>query len=96
MKCTKIIYKRVFALPDYQNMSVGVELEVEEGETAKEVLEAAKKFVNDSNPNDAKKTAYEHALRVVETKDGRDYRVVMDAQKLIKDYESEIEDFLPF
>ena len=45
MKTTKIYYKKLFNLGDYENEEIGIELEAEENETALELLDKAKLFV---------------------------------------------------
>jgi hypothetical protein len=51
MKVTKISYKRVFALPNYQNEQVGIELELEEGENVSDAFDKAKRFVMAKSEN---------------------------------------------
>lgn len=45
MKATKITYQRCFNLGDYENEVIGVEVEIEEGEKFKDVLDNARKCV---------------------------------------------------
>lgn len=87
MKATKIFYKKLFGLGNFENEQIGIELEIEEGETATQVLDAAKQFVNGLSPNDKKKKEYDSAVKVLEQKDGYSYRRVIDAQDLVKEYE---------
>jgi hypothetical protein len=45
MKATKIFYKELRTTGSYNNQELAIELEVEEGEKAKDVLQKAKLFV---------------------------------------------------
>ncbi|HOH71555.1 MAG TPA: hypothetical protein PK552_05860 [Paludibacteraceae bacterium] len=45
MKANKIIYSRLISKGNYENAKIEIELEVEAGEKASEVFEAAKAFV---------------------------------------------------
>jgi hypothetical protein len=45
MKAKKIYYQKCFNLGNYSNEVIGIELEVEDGEKAEEVITEAKKFV---------------------------------------------------
>ncbi|MEI8087528.1 MAG: hypothetical protein WCG93_15065 [Paludibacter sp.] len=96
MKATKIIYKRLFNLGNYQNEEIGIELEIEEGETAAQVLAKAKQFVNGLNPNDARKKEYEQAVQILKDKDHYNYKYVQDALKTVDSYKEEEIDELPF
>ena len=46
MKATKIKYEKTFNLGNFSNEVIGVEIELEEGETAKQAIESAKDYVN--------------------------------------------------
>lgn len=45
VKATRIFYKKLVNLGDFEHEQVGIELEVEEGERAEDVLAAARRFV---------------------------------------------------
>jgi hypothetical protein len=45
MKANKIVYSRLISKGNYENAKIEIELEVEEGEKASDVFEAAKKWV---------------------------------------------------
>lgn len=45
MKATKVIYSRLISKGNYENAKIEIELQVEEGEKASDVLKAAKAFV---------------------------------------------------
>ena len=54
MKATKIYYKKLFNLGNFQNEEIGVEIEVEYGERAVDVLQKARQFVNGLDPKNEK------------------------------------------
>jgi len=45
MKAIKVIYSRLISKGNYENSKIEIELQVEEGEKAADVFEAAKSFV---------------------------------------------------
>lgn len=45
MKAVTVTYQRVFNLGNYESERIEITLQVEEGETAQQVLDAAKRFV---------------------------------------------------
>jgi hypothetical protein len=45
MKALTITYQRVFNLGNYESERIEITLQIEEGETAQQVLDAAKRFV---------------------------------------------------
>lgn len=50
MKTTKIYYKRLYSLPDYQNKEVGIEIELETEDTEEMAINKAIDFVELQNP----------------------------------------------
>ena len=46
MKANRIVYSRLISKGNYENAKIEIELEVDAGEKASEVFEAAKKWVN--------------------------------------------------
>jgi hypothetical protein len=44
MKAKKIYYQKCFDLGNYSNEVIGIEIEIEDGEKAEEVITEAKKF----------------------------------------------------
>lgn len=71
MKATKITYARLKSLGDYQHEKIGIELDVEDGEKAKEVLEKARLFVNTElgfkDPNQTLREKHEYILKNPDT-----------------------------
>ena len=45
MKANKIVYSRLISIGNYENAKIEIELEVEQGEKASDVYEAAKSWV---------------------------------------------------
>lgn len=92
MKAKKIIYEKLFNLGNYQHEKIGIEIEIEEGEKAKDVLEKAKQFVNQLDPENEKKKEYERSCEILKHKDGYTYSRVMQAEEVVKQYESETQE----
>ena len=93
MKCTRIYYEKCFNLGNYQNEKVGVEIELAEGETATQALDAAKDFVERSNPQEG--ASVKRAKHIVENKHSYSYNEVVSAEALIENSKLK-EDDLPF
>ena len=96
MKATKIYYEKLFNLGNYQNEKIGIELIIEDGELAKDVLAKAKQFVNNLNPNDIKKKEYEKASSIIGNKRMHSWAEVNLAEEVVANYKVEEEDNLPF
>lgn len=98
MKATKIYYKKLFSLGNYQNEEIGIEIEIEPGERAADVLQKAKMFVNGLNPVNQAKINYEKSLAILENKDVYQYKLVKDAEEFVAKYNAEQaeSDDLPF
>lgn len=94
MKATKIYYQKCFNLGNYQNEVVGIELKVEEGEKAVDVLEKAKQFVESKDFLAAAIQEYENCLRIVNNHDDYTGRQVREANEFLAKYENK--DNLPF
>lgn len=96
MKATKIYYEKCFNLGNFENEKIGIELIVEDGELAKDVLAKAKQFVNNLNPNDIKKKEYEKAISIIGNKRMHSWAEVNLAEEVVANYKVEEEDNLPF
>jgi hypothetical protein len=96
MKAKKIYYKKLFNLGNFQNEEVGIELEIEEGERAADVLEKAKQFVNSLDPKNERERKYNEALDILKNRDAWNYRRVMEAHELVEQYEEQGDEDLPF
>ena len=98
MKATKIYYKRLFNLGNYQNEEIGIEIEVQEGEKAIDVLQKAKQFVSGLDPKNENERKYNEAIDIIKNKEGYNYKRVMEAEEIVRIYEAnkESKDELPF
>ena len=98
MKANKIFYKRLFNVGNYQNEEIGIELEIEEGEKAIDVVQKAKQFISQFDPRNEHERKYNEALNIVKHKENNAYIDVIEAEKTIQEYESSknINDDLPF
>ena len=97
MKATKIFYSQCFNTGNYTNQVIGVELEVEEGDTAQYVLTKAKAFVQQNDPAfTAKQAAYQRAKDIVNYPHNSSYTEVEESRKLVADFEGMFNDDLPF
>lgn len=98
MKATKIFYKRLFNLGNYQNEEIGIEVEIEDGEKAIDVFQKAKQFISGLDPKNENERKYNIAQSIVKFKENHSYKDVIDAEKTIEEYESgkNLIDDLPF
>lgn len=96
MKAKTIRYERLQNLGDYQHEKIAVELEVEEGEKAVDVLEKAKQFVTASLGNDVTKTALEirkdELLRILNSSEDYTIKQVNASKALLADIQKAIDD----
>jgi uncharacterized protein (DUF2225 family) len=84
MKAKSIYYKKLFNLGNYTNEEIGIELEIEQGEKAADVLKAAKSFVESMDPTKAEEKKYQKALAILENKGRYLYAEVEEAEKVVK------------
>lgn len=95
MKATKIIYSRLISKGNYENAKIEIELEVEKGEKAANVFEAAKQFVE-------KRIAVEklsdytvnNARKVLDDRRNHTLAQIEEAEEIINRYS--VQDELPF
>ena len=78
MKATKVKYEKTFNLGNYQNEVIGVEIELADGETAKDAIEKAKKYVNTIQEITSDKEKWQ---KIVDNPDGYLYSEVKEAQQ---------------
>lgn len=98
MKAKKIYYKRLFSLGNYQNEEIGIEIEIEDGEKAIDVLQKAKQFVTGLDPKNENERKYNDAVEILRNKEDYSYKKVINAQEVVRIYDANkdsIED-LPF
>lgn len=94
MKAKKIYYQKCFNLGNYQNEVVGIELEIEEGEKAVDVLEKAKIFVESRDFVKSAIDEYNKSLVIINSPDDYTGREVKLANEFLEKYEKT--DDLPF
>ena len=95
MKAKKIIYEKLVNLGNYQHEKIGIEIEIEAGETASEVLAKARLFVDISTDNTEFKK-YEKCKEILLSRAMYRYNDVVEAEKFVKEYEEKAKDELPF
>lgn len=96
MKATKVNYEKTFNLGNYQNEVIGIEIEIEENETAQQAFEMAKRFVEYMH-YDKRKEELENAREIVRNPDCNSYTRVMEAKATIDRLEGMgTDDDLPF
>lgn len=98
MKATKIYYKKLINLGNYQNEEIGIELEIEEGEKAIDVLEKAILFVEKNNKKSQILEKYSEAMSILENPDNFSYKKVMEAEEIKNNFDFNVKKYqeLPF
>ena len=92
MKAKKVNYQKCFNLGNYQNEVIAIELEVEEGDKAQDVLDNARKFVE--GQHNEKKSMLKECEEIIANPDDYTGLRVKKAAKWIE--ENKIEEELPF
>lgn len=96
MKALKVTYSRLVSKGNYENAKIEIELEVENGEKAADVFEAAKKWVD--NRVDIEKLAgykVEQARNVMLDKRNHTLAQIEEAEEILSKQKAQ-EDDLPF
>ena len=99
MKATKIFYKRLINLGNYEHEEIGIELEVEEGEKALDVLEKAKQFVYKNHPDSDrelrdKQRELELEENIADSPDNYTFSRVTRAQSRIYSLKKELQELI--
>lgn len=92
MKATKIKYEKTFNLGNYSNEVIGVEIELADGETAKDAIEKAREYVNKLQYDNSQKDKWRG---IIEYPDNHLYSDVKEAEQKLKAAEMSTDD-LPF
>jgi hypothetical protein len=87
MKATKIYYQKCFNLGNYQNEVIGIELQVEDGEKAADLITRARNFCNFQHDSEFKSAELSRATSIVNNPDEYTGRQITAAQNTIKEYE---------
>lgn len=95
MKALKVSYSRLISKGNYENAKIEIELEVEEGEKASEVFEAAKAFV-EKRVAVEKLSEYtvERAKKVMDDKRNHTLAQIEEAEEVLA--KVKVSDDLPF
>ena len=95
MKANKIVYSRLISKGNYENAKIEIELEVEEGEKASDVFEAAKSFVEKRVAVEKlSEFTIERAKKVMDDKRNHTLAQIEEAEEIFK--KSKIDDELSF
>ena len=92
MRPTLVRYEKLKNLGNYENEKVGVEVQVDDGESPKEAVERARKFVEKQLKGKDDNYEIEQARRVVASPDDYTGRRVKEAEELLARYEAEASD----
>ena len=85
MKANKVFYQKCSNLGNYSNEVIGIELTVEEGEKAEDVLARAKDFVNIKSEASPEARRFESAKRILATPDDYTGKEVKEARALLEE-----------
>lgn len=95
MKATRIIYSRLISKGNYENAKIEIEIEVESGEKASDVFNAAKSFVeNRIGVEKLSSFMIERAQKVMEDKLNHTLAQIEEAEEILS--KVNIIDELPF
>lgn len=96
MKALKVTYSRLISKANYENAKIEIELEVEHGEKASDVFEAAKKWVEKRIAVE-KLSAYtiEKAKKVMDDKRNHTLAQIEEAEEILSKIKVQ-DDELPF
>lgn len=95
MKAKKISYSRLISKGNYENAKIEIELEVEDGEKASDVFEAAKTFVeNRIGIEKVSQYMLERAKRVMDDKRNHTLAQIEEAEEILA--KAKADDDLPF
>ena len=97
MKAKKVIYSRLISKGNYENAKIEIELEVEDGEKAADVFNAAKEWVENRIAVE-KLSDYkvEQAKRVMDDKRNHTLAQIEEAEEVLSKYKKEDTDSMPF
>lgn len=89
MKAVKVSYARVYSLPNYQNEKISIEIEVQDGEKASEVLTACRKWCDSQSLSNNDKANYEKLKEIVGNPDNYTGLQVKQAKAELANIEDE-------
>lgn len=95
MRALKVTYSRLVSKGNYENVKIEIELEVQEGEKASEVFEAAKAFVEKRVAVERMSNyTIESARKVMQDKRNHTLAQIEEAEEILS--KIQIQDDLPF
>ena len=95
MKALKVSYSRLISKGNYENAKIEIELEVEEGEKASDVFEAAKAFVeNRIGIEKVSQFMLERAIKVMDDKRNHTLAQIEEAEEILA--KAKVNDEFPF
>lgn len=80
MKAVKVSYARVYSLPNFQNEKISIEIEVQDGEKASDVLNACRKWCDSQSLSNNDKKNVEKLKEIISTPDNYTGLQVKQAQ----------------
>jgi len=98
MKATKLIYQKVYSLPNFQNEKIGIEVEIDETERPSDIFPKMKlwcDYMHNGVVNGEPKEVSEARYIVIHPDDYLG-KQVKEAEKIISDFELQKMDDLPF
>lgn len=97
MKAKKVIYSRLISKGNYENAKIEIELEVEDGEKAADVFNAAKEWVeNRISVEKLSDYKVEQAKRVMDDKRNHTLAQIEEAEEVLSKYKKADTDSMPF
>lgn len=89
MKATVVRFERLFNRGNFEHEKIAIEIQLEEGDTAKAALEKAKSFVETNSHKGL--SQIHHAQMIAANPDNFSYKEVTEAKEYIEKYNSENE-----
>lgn len=91
MKATKIYYKKLFNLGNYQHEEIGIELEIEPGEKAEDVFNKAKLFIDSKSMSNEFISEYKRYKNIIDNPDDFTGKEVKRAEDFMSRYDGQME-----
>jgi uncharacterized protein YfaT (DUF1175 family) len=92
MKTKTVTYQKVFNLGDYSNEKIGVDLEIEEGDSVQDAVNKARDFVENQHQLNKKKGNYLQACSIIENTADYTGRQIEQARQFKSEYEAMLTD----
>ena len=92
----EVYYERCINLGNYENEKIGIRIELDEGDTVKGAVDAARKRVDSFTATPQLQEERKTYQRIVDHPDTFLYRDVQAAKKWLEEHPSDIDEDLPF